>query len=70
MNEVRERMQKIARLVDEQLPEGYGFVVFCFKFGAPASARGEYASNAKREDVIEMLQKFIDANPMPNIEQN
>lgn len=34
MNEVvKGRMQKIARKVDEELPNGYGFVVLAFNFG-------------------------------------
>jgi hypothetical protein len=70
MNEIRARMQRIAKLVDAELPAGYGFVVFCFKFNAPASARGEYASNARRKDVLPMLQKFIDDCPIQEPEKN
>jgi hypothetical protein len=70
MKIVRERMQRIARQIDRQLPKGYGFVVFCFPFNAPPDFRGEYASNGKREDIVRMLQEFITANPMPKPEDN
>lgn len=68
--EVRRRMQNIARQIDNLLPRDYGFVVFCFPFDAPADFRGEYASNAKRHDVVRMLENFIKANPMPEPGRN
>jgi len=69
-SDVRARMQRIARQVDNLLPPGYGFVVFCFAFNAPPDARGEYASNGSRADVVKMLQRFIDENPMQTPSRN
>jgi hypothetical protein len=68
--EVRYRMQNIARQIDNLLPPGYGFVVFAFPFDAPEDFSGEYASNAKRADVVRMLENFIKANPLPRPEDN
>jgi hypothetical protein len=64
------RMQGIAQAVDNRLPKGYGFVVFCFKFGAPPDFKGDYISNAKREDVVAMLRRFVAHCPMPKPEDN
>jgi hypothetical protein len=63
-------MQAIGKAVDELLPSGYGFVVFCFEFNASPDARGEYCSNAKRRDVVRMLREFIERNPMQEPENN
>jgi hypothetical protein len=70
MNVIRARMQAIGKAVEAHLPAGYGFMVMCFPFNAPPDARGEYVSNARREDVVRMLQEFIDRNPMPDPEKN
>ena len=51
-------------------PLRYGFVVMCFPFDAPPDTRGEYCSNAKRADVVRMLQEFINRNPMSEPELN
>jgi hypothetical protein len=63
-------MQNIAKQVDYLLPPGYGFVVFCFPFNAPPDTRGEYCSNAKRKDVVAMLHRWLEANPMQEPERN
>lgn len=69
MNEIRSRMQAIAKDVEKHLPKGHGFFVLCFPFNDP-NARGEYASNAKRADVISTMKNFIDRNPMQEIGKN
>lgn len=61
MNEeevVKRRMQSIARKVDEELPDNFGFVVLAFKF----NEKGEmiYVSNANREDVVKSMEEFIE----------
>ena len=61
MNEeeiVKRRMQSIARKVDEELPDNFGFVVLAFKF----NEKGEmiYVSNANREDVVKSMKEFIE----------
>jgi hypothetical protein len=56
---VRADMQKLARLVDSQLPYGWGFVVLAFPFGA--GARMNYISNAERADIVRAMYEFIEA---------
>jgi hypothetical protein len=57
---VRASMQKLAKLVNEQLPFGWGFIVLCFSFGE--DGRMNYVSNAKRSDVVRSLYEFIEAS--------
>jgi hypothetical protein len=52
-------MQKLARLVDAQLPYGWGFVVLAFPFGA--GGRMNYISNADRADIVRAMYEFIEA---------
>lgn len=54
----RDRMQLIGRLVDEELPQGWGFVVLAFPFGDEAG-RLNYVANGAREDVIKVMKEFI-----------
>lgn len=54
----REQMQKIARLVDEQLPQGWAFIVIAAPF-EKAEGRVNYVSNAKRQDVQTLLTNFL-----------
>ena len=58
-----ENLQKIAKFTKENLPEGMGFVVLAFEFGANADkdARMMYVSNANREDVIDAMDEFKEA---------
>lgn len=51
------KMQKIAQKVQDELPEGFGFIVLTFKF----NEKGQmiYISNANREDVVEAMKEFI-----------
>lgn len=55
---VKSKMQTIARKVNEELPEGYGFIVLGFKF----NDAGEmiYVSNADRQDVVKAMKEFIE----------
>ncbi len=53
----RDRMQKIGRLIDEELPDGWGFCLMAFPFNEPG--RTNYISNGKRSDVIRSLRAFI-----------
>ena len=54
----REQMQKIARLVDEQLPQGWCFIVIAAPF-EKAEGRVNYVSNARRKDVVTLLTNFL-----------
>lgn len=55
----RERMQKIAQLVNEELPRDWGFFVMAFPMGAE-DGRMNYVSNGRREDIVKLMQEFID----------
>lgn len=54
---VKEKMQGIAKKVQDELPEGFGFVVLAFKFNEKGQML--YVSNANREDVVTSMQEFI-----------
>lgn len=55
---VREHMRKIAMLVDEEIPTGWGFIVICFPIG-DRLGRLNYVSNGKREEVLKLLKEFL-----------
>ena len=67
---VRARMQRIARAIDQELPDGYGFFVLCFPFHGPPGSAAEYASNGRRRDVVAAMKEFIKRNPMTEPELN
>ena len=52
------KMKDIARKVDEELPQGFGFIVLAFRF----NEEGEmiYVSNANREGVVQAMKEFIE----------
>lgn len=54
----REHMQKIAAMVDEQLPQGWAFMVIAQPFDA-ASGRCNYISNGRREDCLKILKGLL-----------
>lgn len=54
----REQMQKIGRLIDEELPQGWGFFLMAFPFN-DAPGRMNYIANGRREDVVKLMQEFI-----------
>lgn len=58
--QVKGKMQDIAREVEKQLPQGFGFVVLTFPFGENAGNLLMYASNANREDVCKAMKEFIE----------
>ena len=55
---VRDQMQKIGRLVDEELPQDWAFFIMAFPL-EDASGRCNYCSNAQREDVLKLMANFI-----------
>jgi hypothetical protein len=57
---VRADFQRIGRLVDAQLPFGWGFVVLAFPFGA--DGRINYLSNTNRADIVRAMYDFIEAS--------
>jgi rubrerythrin len=56
--QMKGKMRGLAKMVDKEIPFGWGFVVMAFATGA--DARMLYASNCKREDVVRALYEFIE----------
>lgn len=54
---VKGKLQGIAKKVDAELPEGFGFVVFAFKFNEKGQLM--YVSNADRADVVKAMEEWI-----------
>jgi hypothetical protein len=54
----REHLQKIAAMVNEQLPQNWGFVILAFPFGSEPG-RMNYISNGRREDIVKVMLEFI-----------
>lgn len=58
---VKSKLNDIARMVDNELPKGFGFVVLSFKFNAaPYASEMMYVSNANREDVVQAMEEWIE----------
>ena len=54
---VKGKLQGIAKKVDAELPEGFGFVVLAFKFNEKGQLM--YVSNADRADVVNAMEEWI-----------
>lgn len=60
MNDVTERLQETARMIETMLPPYTGFVLLAFDFNAaPNTSRLQYVSNGNREDVVKAMREFI-----------
>lgn len=56
-NDVRERLQEVARTIQAILPPSTGFALLCFDFGP--NGRLEYISNGEREDIVKAMVEWI-----------
>ena len=56
--EIEAILKRIGHFIGGQLPEGWGFNLLLFDFGANGSTF--YISNAVREDMLKVMQEFID----------
>lgn len=54
----REKMQALASVINEWLPDKWGFFVLVFPFEG-FDGRANYASNAKREDILRLMKEFL-----------
>lgn len=52
-------IQGAARAVAKSLPSRHGFIIMAFPFDDPDGNTLLYASNAKREDVLNVLKEFL-----------
>lgn len=56
---IKRKMQTIAKKVDDELPEGFGFCVLVFPFGKTEDAQMMYISNADRLDIAKAMEEWI-----------
>ena len=50
-------LREVAEYVKQRMPDGMGFTLLMFDFGAGGNMF--YISNAQREDVLKSMQEFI-----------
>jgi len=55
----RDQMQKLGRLVDEELPQGWGFFIMAFPFN-DAPGRMNYVANGQQADILKLMREFIE----------
>lgn len=57
---IKGTMATIAKKVDDELPEGFGFCVLVFPFGKTEDAQMMYVSNADRLDIMDAMEEWIE----------
>lgn len=57
--DIKGTMVTIAKKVDDELPEGFGFCVLVFPFGKTEDAQMMYVSNADRLDIMDAMEEWI-----------
>ena len=63
-----EQLKKIAKLVDDNTPDGFGFAVFIFPMNnAHNDKRMRYVSNAQREGMIRAMKEWLFAQGGRNV---
>jgi len=55
--DVERKLYSIGKLIGDDLPDGYGFMLMIASYGEGGSAF--YLSSMQREDTIKMLEEFI-----------
>lgn len=58
--DIKGKMQHIAKKVDDELPEGFGFCVLVFPFGKTEDGQMMYVSNADRLDIVKSMEEWIE----------
>jgi hypothetical protein len=61
----RTHLQKIAHSVNEQLPEGWGFILMAFPYDEP-NGRLNYVASCKREDGIKVVREWLKKQSNPD----
>lgn len=56
---IKSKMQTIAKKVDDEIPEGFGFCVLVFPFGKTEDGQMMYVSNADRLDIVKSMEEWI-----------
>lgn len=62
MNEelIKARLRHVAHVLEDMLPEGYGFTLLTYQFGENPDNRLNYVSNSNREDVVKAMKEWIE----------
>lgn len=58
--EIKSKMQTIAKKVDDELPKEFGFCVLVFPFGKTEDGQMMYVSNADRLDIVKSMEEWIE----------
>jgi hypothetical protein len=58
-------LQSIARMVDNELPDGWGFILMTFPFNNP-DGRLNYVAKCSREDGVKIVRKWLDTQTPEN----
>lgn len=53
----REWLQRTATLIKDELPDGFGYILFAFNFGPNGTL--VYTSNADRKDAVAVLKEWL-----------
>lgn len=53
-------LQGLAKIIDERLPDSWGFGLFIFEMNDEPGGPFLWVSNARREDLIEALREFLE----------
>lgn len=57
---IKGKLQNIAKNIDKELPEGFGFALLTFKFNAdPDTSELMYVANADRQDIVKAMEEWI-----------
>lgn len=58
---IKGKLQNIAKNIDKELPEGFGFALLTFKFDAePDTSELMYVANANRQDIVKAMKEWIE----------
>jgi hypothetical protein len=56
--EIEQQLKAVGRAVKDNMPDGWGFTLFMFSYGADGSMF--YLSSANREDMVKAMKEFIE----------
>ena len=62
----RDQMQLLGQMIDERLPGGWGFALFCFPLDS-RPGRTNYVSNGRREDIMKEIGLWLEWNKREDI---
>jgi hypothetical protein len=54
----RDQLQNIAQQIDEELPDGWGFMLFAFPFDDP-NGRLNYVAKCQRKDAARVIANWL-----------